>query len=135
VDAAKAEEIVKRLIRREWEVATSSGVFKPKPKVLSFGVDLTGAPARTSEFPIRTIKGPVELPQAATNDPSDLPQWAFFEDDDPEANWEHPCRYLFVHEKADTTGKVTGVRSTLPFDTDVNFPIDEVTGIFPEDMR
>lgn len=37
--------------------------------------------------------------------------WAFFIDDAPQANWEHPCRYVFVDED---TGKYTVIEGTTP---------------------
>ena len=37
--------------------------------------------------------------------------WVFFIDDAPEANWEHPCRYVFVDED---TGKYTVIEGTTP---------------------
>ena len=43
----------------------------------------------------------------------ELPQkegWFFFVDDHPSANWEHPCRYVFV----DLTGKMTVYKATTP---------------------
>lgn len=42
--------------------------------------------------------------------------WVFFIDDAPEANWEHPCRYVFVDEG---TGKYTVIEGKTPPD-DIN---------------
>lgn len=39
--------------------------------------------------------------------------WVFFIDDAPQANWEHPCRYVFVDEG---TGKYMVIEGTTPPD-------------------
>ena len=36
--------------------------------------------------------------------------WFFFIDDNPMANWAHPCRYVFV----DLAGKITLYEATMP---------------------
>ncbi|MBN1763260.1 MAG: hypothetical protein JW878_09350 [Methanomicrobia archaeon] len=46
--------------------------------------------------------GSIELPQEEG--------WFFFIDDHPRANWEHPCRYVFV----DLTGNITVYTATTP---------------------
>jgi len=38
------------------------------------------------------------------------PGWLFFVDDKPQANWEHPCRYVLVAK----TGEITTVDATMP---------------------
>ena len=38
------------------------------------------------------------------------PGWLFFVDDRPQANWEHPCRYVLVAQ----TGAITVVKATMP---------------------
>jgi hypothetical protein len=39
--------------------------------------------------------------------------WVFFIDDAPRANWEHPCRYVFVDED---TGNYTVIEGKTPPD-------------------
>lgn len=38
------------------------------------------------------------------------PGWLFFVDDKPQANWEHPCRYVLVAK----TGEITTASATMP---------------------
>ncbi len=64
---------------------------------------------------IRTFKVPQEMAGA----------WFFFIDDAPQANWEHPCRYVFV----DTA---TGVLKVINAATPVADP-GKMDKIFPVD--
>jgi hypothetical protein len=133
VESNAAQQLVRTMIREAWERAVGSGHQPVKPVVLFFDVDLTEVATINQEFPIQTVRGPVELPAEATNDASNLPQWSFFIDDLPQANWEHPCRYLFVHE-SEMEPKLTIVNETLPFSAEKNLAVFEVGGIFPEDF-
>ena len=54
---------------------------------------------------IQTWKGPINLPDAEG--------WFFFIDDHPFANWEHPCRYVFVDAE---TGAYTEIEARVPPD-------------------
>ena len=54
---------------------------------------------------IQTWKGPINLPDAEG--------WFFFIDDHPFANWEHPCRYVFVDAE---TGAYTEIAARVPPD-------------------
>lgn len=63
---------------------------------------------------IKSIKGPVYF-VLQTNDPGDPPEWAFFLDKDPAANWEHPCAYILVHK----SGTFTVAEETAPPDFDL----------------
>jgi hypothetical protein len=47
----------------------------------------------TTNDVITSIKGPVNF---SVNDVGDEPQWAFFLDKAPGANWEHPAAYILV---------------------------------------
>jgi hypothetical protein len=64
-------------------------------------------------------------------DPRKQPKWAFFVDDAPEANWEHPCRYIFVLEN----GEIVEVPETAPPSARHQCRIERVNGPFPENAR
>ena len=49
--------------------------------------------------------------------------WLFFIDDQPEANWQHACRYIFVDA---VSGKYTIIKALTPPDS-----MDEMKKIFP----
>ena len=56
--------------------------------------------------------------------PRDFPSaWLVFIDDQPEANWEHPCRYVFVNSRS---GKHQIIESQPP-----PTRIDRMIRIFP----
>jgi len=60
---------------------------------------------------LTSISGPVDFDVNAVDDP---PQWAFFLDLDPSANWEHDCAYLVVLESgASVMERRTAPPSTL----------------------
>ena len=49
--------------------------------------------------------------------------WLFFVDDQPDANWGHKCRYIFVDAES---GKYQVINSLTPPDS-----MDDMTKIFP----
>ena len=49
--------------------------------------------------------------------------WLFFIDDQPEANWQHACRYIFVDA---ASGKYTTIKALTPPDS-----MEEMKKIFP----
>jgi hypothetical protein len=51
------------------------------------------------------------------------PAWLFFIDDQPEANWQHACRYIFVDAGS---GKYTSIQALTPPDS-----LEEMKRIFP----
>jgi len=63
----------------------------------------------------RTYKVPNELEQV----------WLFFIDDQPEANWEHSCRYIFVDTK---NGKYHIIKACAPPEN-----MDRMKKVFPEE--
>ena len=67
----------------------------------------------TDKLPLMTAKGPIELPPEATRlleySEGEAPH-IFFVDENPRANWEHACSYVFVG--ADKS--ITAVQSTVP---------------------
>ena len=51
--------------------------------------------------------------------------WFFFIDDAPDANWEHPCRYVFVEVE---TGIIEIINGRTPPDT-----LTSMEELYPED--
>ncbi len=51
--------------------------------------------------------------------------WFFFIDDAPDANWEHPCRYVFVEVETGAIGIISG---STPPDT-----LIDMERLYPED--
>ena len=51
------------------------------------------------DMTVQTVAGPLTPMKVMTinSNAVETPQFAYFVDDDPNANWEHPCRYVFVH--------------------------------------
>jgi hypothetical protein len=68
---------------------------------------IEGADIRNSL--IETWDGPV-LFDTETNDPDNPAEHAYFVDEMPEANWEHPCQYIIVRK----SGSVSVKEETAP---------------------
>ena len=83
-----------------------------------------------NDTPLQTIIGPLwiteEISKGIEVDPA---EWAFFIDDEPMANWQHRCRYVFVHE----SGRVSVVSSTAPPSFKGHYTITEICNLFSED--
>ncbi len=84
------------------------------PRVFSIDLDLRRAPGVS----VSTPRGQVVIPKRDNTNA----EWPFFADDDPNANWEHPCRYLFVYEDR----AIVEVPQTLPPVVDDNAAILEI---------
>ena len=61
---------------------------------------------------IESIRGPVsfETHTNAAAAPTDPRRYAFFVDEKPEANWEHPCKYIIIRD----SGTIEEANETLP---------------------
>lgn len=140
IEKERAIAVIRMKTRTEWEGSVGSGKPTPKPRVFIFDAQLTayivhhtglpGQPTRVrADWPIRNARGRVLPNTGSTNDPPPAPEWAFFSDDLPEANWEHPCRYIFVGGTPERP-HINVTPDTLPPAVDKNAPLVEVAGIF-----
>ncbi|ETW95233.1 MAG: hypothetical protein ETSY2_48445 [Candidatus Entotheonella gemina] len=74
-----------------------------KPNLYLFDISLN------TNHVIKTIRGRIPF-NKKENNPTDPPEWAFFVDWLPNANWEHPCSYVYVHK----SGALTSIAETAP---------------------
>jgi len=68
---------------------------------------------------IKTIRGDFVIPKF---DGGHNRMWIAFVDDLPEANWGHPCRYLFI----DDSENISEVRTTTPPSQKNPFTFEEI---------
>ena len=68
---------------------------------------------------IKTIRGDIAIPKS---DGGNNQTWVAFVDDVPEANWGHPCRYLFI----DDSGNISEVKATTPPSQKNPFMFEEI---------
>ena len=68
---------------------------------------------------IKTIRGDIAIPNSGGKNSR---MWVAFVDDVPEANWGHPCRYLFI----DDSGNISEVRTTTPPSLKNSFTFEEI---------
>ena len=68
---------------------------------------------------IKTIRGDIVIPKS---DGGNNRMWVAFVDDMPEANWGHPCRYLFI----DDFGDISEVKTTTPPSQKNPFTFEEI---------
>jgi hypothetical protein len=68
---------------------------------------------------IKTIYRDIPIPQS---DGGNHRVWVAFVDDVPEANWGHPCRYLFINED----GNISEVKSITPPSLKNPFTFEEI---------
>ena len=107
----------------------------PKPEVWSINDDLQETNALITNIRGRVVAPPgrsefnsLKAPPAQPAAPQAAAQWAFLIDDFPQANWEHPCRYVFVH----VDGTLSIVEETAP--PVARHRVEKVRGIFPDDL-
>lgn len=130
----EALDIVGWVTREFWSSAARNGKVTDKPKVFAFFNELSFA-AGGMQLPA-TIKGPLTIPHERIRVrlwSLNPPQWAFFSDDHPDANWEHPCRYILIHkDREGGIPVITAIEDTAPPSVSSNNPITEVKKIFFE---
>ncbi len=68
---------------------------------------------------IKTIYREIPIPPS---DGVNHRMWVAFVDDVPEANWGHPCRYLFI----DDAGNISEVKTTTPPSLRNPFTFEEI---------
>lgn len=131
MNQSKAQELVSSILRQEWATRVKAGSIYRKPAAFFLDVDLTptmrafksqSGPSSPADYPINNAAGKPVVPNINDVSPDNLPEWCVFVDDDPNANWEHPCRYMFVTSK-ETDPQIYSVADTLPPDTAGNFAI------------
>lgn len=90
-------------IQAEHTPAKSGNASCPKPNLYLFDAPLS------TNYVIKTIRGRIPF-NKKENNPADPPEWAFFVDWLPNANWEHACSYIYVHK----SGALTDIAETAP---------------------
>jgi hypothetical protein len=68
---------------------------------------------------IKTIRDELAIPKS---DGENNRMWVAFVDDMPEANWGHPCRYLFIGD----SGNISEVWTTTPPSQKNPFTFEEI---------
>src|SRR5262249_45573157 len=86
MDIDEAAQVVAQYELSRWKGLVSRGEQAVKPRVFALA-DLK------QNAVVVTVAGPLELPVSPMNA---APEWCFFADDLPNANWEHPARYIIV---------------------------------------
>jgi len=96
-----------------WEIVKEKILDKEqKDKIVYVSIDLI-EPGQAVKSWGNEYKVPGEFQQA----------WLFFIDDQPGANWQHACRYIFVDAGS---GKYTIIKALTPPDS-----LEEMQKIFP----
>jgi hypothetical protein len=108
----EAKTIVAQEELNRWRNFVARGQPIAKPRIFALS-DLS------QNAVVETISGPLQVPRHLTNA---APEWCFFADDLPNANWEHPCRYLVVY----SDGSIQSVDNRVPPNSTANAPIEEV---------
>jgi len=99
---------------KAWEIINTN-IFKDNPGnkiVYVYNEPLTGGYEVKSWGKVYTV--PENLKKT----------WFFFVDDQPDANWQHNCHYIFVDSE---TGKYTVIKSLTPPDS-----LEGMTIIYPK---
>ena len=87
---------VTQTIEKEWRAAVESGSAPPQPALFRFDIHIDRR-RFASGTRIRNARGVVGEKVGIWSGASH-PEWVYFVDDVPEANWAHPCRYVFVFD-------------------------------------
>ena len=106
MEREQAQEIVKDAELSRWRSFVMVGEARAKPRVFELS-DLRQNPVSV----IETIAGPLQIPDTPK---AGEPEWCFFADDLPDANWEHPCRYLLVY----SDGSIHSISARVPPDVE-----------------
>ena len=98
---------------RAWEIVKKKILPKDlEGKIIYVSIDLLKAGQSIKSWG-HDYKVPENFPQS----------WFFFVDDQPDANWGHACRYIFVDAG---TGKYAVIKASTPPDS-----MDRMKKIFP----
>jgi hypothetical protein len=112
-------EKAKALIRQKVEAEIET-VYAQTNERLYKKVFLSDQPV-TNLSAVRTVRGDIPVPTGnGSNEPDAV--WVAFIDDLPEANWGHPCRYVFVGDG----GVLSEVSRTEPPSQKNPFQFDEI---------
>ena len=110
------EEVIKLLlakIKAEIDAISAYTNQMIQKKVYLSDKEVVGLPT------IKTIYREISIPQS---DGVNHRMWIAFVDDVPEANWGHPCRYLFI----DDSGNMSEVKATTPPSLKNPFTFEEI---------
>jgi len=109
----KAKSLLLAKIKAEIDVIRAHTNQLVQKKVYLSDREAVGLPA------IKTIRGDIAI---SKSDGKNNQVWVAFVDDVPEANWEHPCRYLFIED----SGNIREVRATTPPSEKNPFTFEEI---------
>ncbi len=109
----KAKSLLLAKIKAEIDAINAHTNQIVQKKVYLSDVEIVGLRA------IKTIRGDFVIPKSGG---ANNRMWVAFVDDVPEANWGHPCRYLFI----DDSGNISQVKNTTPPSQKNPFTFEEV---------